>query len=331
MLSISNLFEPIYKLYCNENIGTVKIWKGYKKYISLLEQKEKIPTKIQYIDFESNQVAHTQKNNNVLVAFSGGKDSLYCVLRLAEKKYNVFLYHVRGINRSYPNEYLYAKQLANLLKLPIYIDKIKSTTCGKFNENPTKNQYIFSRMLDYGHKNNIYKYVFGNRYTMDISDAHFYYNYSDAYQMFDVFFECTKQLCGTKIEWINMVSDIVSVYKYLIQNKYKKYIPYINSCILTWRYRNYVKRNNEKKFKFILMNERCGSCKKCCYESIILYTLDYTTFPSDFITHCINILNKTAHILYRNKSKDKSNLSMFFDNDFIQTLQQKLTHTCDYE
>ena len=96
-----------------------------------------------------NGICTVTKTNNVVVCFSGGKDSTALAVKLKQEGKNVFLYFLKGINKSYSDEYIRASNIASLLNLPLFIDEVHLSGKNMFKENPVKNQVIATLAFNY--------------------------------------------------------------------------------------------------------------------------------------------------------------------------------------
>src|ERR1700730_2276405 len=94
----------------------------------------------------------TTRPKDLLLAFSGGKDSLAVALLAREAGYNVTLYHIAGVNAAFTKSELeHARRLAELLQLPLVVRELKLGKSAKFyTEHPIKNHLILAMMAQYG-------------------------------------------------------------------------------------------------------------------------------------------------------------------------------------
>jgi predicted PP-loop superfamily ATPase len=129
---------------------------------------------VNYIDVE-HEICDARRTNDVVVAFSGGKDSVATVLKLKSQGKTPHLFHVVGINKSYPDEIKHAKELAAKLGLELHIERVSQIGNTSFKESPIKNQVIASMALDYAIANGIGGSVaFGDFTTDNINNSQFY-------------------------------------------------------------------------------------------------------------------------------------------------------------
>jgi len=94
----------------------------------------------------------TVRPKDLLLAFSGSKDSLAAALLAGEAGYNVTLYHVAGVNPAFTKSELeHARCLAELLQMPLAFGELKLGKSTKFyTEHPIKNHLILAMMVQYG-------------------------------------------------------------------------------------------------------------------------------------------------------------------------------------
>ena len=130
----------------------------------------------------------TYDDNNIIILFSGGKDSTALAVKCKDLGYNVYLYHMTNINKSYPDEYKRAKEIASYLDLPIHIERFESTGKLDFPEHPMKNMILAINALEWGIKNNIGVQIAAGNYTEgSLNKPSFYINGDDMPKMWDVF------------------------------------------------------------------------------------------------------------------------------------------------
>lgn len=236
------------------------------------------------------RVNNIKRNNNVIVAFSGGKDSTATALKMKSNGKNVYLFYVKGINKAYPDEMEHALELAEKLGMPIHIESVKQTGYTSFKESPIKNQLIASMALDYAIENNIgCSVAFGDFTTDNVNNSQFMESWSDTQEMWSA--------------WVNFVRTYVSNIELIIPFKtYNETLDVVSDnpqilesvcgCILPYRFRKVTRNNNEKKYGISLIPNRCGSCWKCCTEYIFLADKGVLPLNKKFYRHCLDFLVK---------------------------------------
>ena len=111
-----------------------------------------------------------KNNKKILVACSGGKDSLATVLELKDMGYEPVLFHVPNLNRAYPSETKLVREWREIFDCE-YVE-FKMVTRGKnFHvETPIKNFFILGAMVDVGIHLGISNFSMGNKLedTLDL-------------------------------------------------------------------------------------------------------------------------------------------------------------------
>jgi len=207
------------------------------------------------------------------VAFSGGKDGLAAAVAARAEGRDVLLYHVTGINRSYPDEAEFAKQAAERVGMPLRIEKVSVYGRSGFTEMPTKNQVITAlmagRMAELG----------GQAYSLGVLSCD------------------TPDTMVPDLNWSDGTEAIRLFQGYLDEILTLEFRPYLrheteslcilsrynlvevaHGCMTPIRYRLRLRQTNERKYG-ALMHGRCGSCTKCCWEVMVLQKMGYIDRP----------------------------------------------------
>ena len=228
---------------------------------------------------------------NVIVCFSGGKDSVATALHYQKCGYKVFLYHVRGINKTYKDEYKTVEQLAEYLDLPLEIEEVQLQGNHCWVEHPMKNMIIANMAIQFGIEQNIgTKIAFGNYYTSHIYNDPFEVCAGDDIEMWRAYERIIKEIIPNFKMYIPL-RNIQTSYNAI--NEQPELLKMIQSCIGPYRYREYLHNNNEKKYEIELLPHRCGSCWKCAAEYIWYADHGKLQYNEQYYKHCINILRKT--------------------------------------
>ena len=248
--------------------------------------------KYQFTDKHYTPLSLPEQNfNNVIVAFSGGKDSVAEALILKEQGYNVFLYHVRGLkNNTYPDEWKNAQKIAEYLGLPLIIEDIKLEGKLDFPEHPMKNMIIANRILQYGITHNIgWKIAFGNYMTSGLDYTAFYYAGDDCMDMWEEYEKIVQKI----IPNFYITFDLMYKEDALeLIGKDKKLLELCKSCLGAYRFREHNHKINCNKYGINLLPERCGSCWKCAVEYIYMTDHDVLEYNEGYYKHCIDVLRK---------------------------------------
>ena len=234
---------------------------------------------------------------------------------MKEKGYNVHLYHVHGINKSYPDELERATNVAKLLDMPLTIENVLLKGTSTFRENPIKNQLVASMALDFGIKNNISTtIVFGDFTSDDISNSNFIEDWSDTQEMWLAHYNYIRQ-------YVSNYKIVIPFENYIntmdIMAKHVDLLNIIQGCILPYRYRKNIRSKNEQKYKVQLLPNRCGSCWKCCAEYIHYADIGVVEYNKEFYKHCLDFLLDKMKTMHPDMKQDiETTYGVFLYDDY---------------
>lgn len=275
----------------------------FKSLIDLFNEHAKTSYNVSYKHTKYKRIKSKRLSNNgrAIVCFSGGKDSLATVLRLKEQGYQVWLYHLKGINQTYKDEYKTAERIAEMLGVPLISEEIKLKGSHEWTEHPMKNMIIANNALWYGIRNNITVNIyFGNFLSSSVYTDSFEVCGGDCKEMWSAYEKIIQQVIPN---WhmgfiLNNFQDTIET---LV--RHKEYLSFVQSCIGPYRYREYLHKNNQTKYGIELPEHRCGSCWKCCLEYIVFCDYEVYTYNQEYYKHCLEILKKTLQKENRIKLK----------------------------
>lgn len=239
-----------------------------------------------------------------LCAFSGGKDSVANALLLRDNGFEPILFFVKGINRSYPNEYETAVDLASEIGMEIVVKTVSVSGKCDFVENPTKDQFILAMMVDYGSKLGIVNYSFGCCRGDKLKTTSKEYMLSDCIEMFS----SVEKFYQKFIDGFNIANFLrCETESFCIIRKHDmSLLNRCYSCMTPLRYKKNIIQANLKNYGIELLSNRCGSCYKCCQEALILHTIGVMNYNDDFISHCNDIIDAMQN-KFDNTSEVKDN------------------------
>jgi len=240
------------------------------------------------------------KSNKIVLAFSGGLDSVYQALKLREEGEEVVLFHVKNAN-AYSNfqEYKAAKAFADKYSfewVEAYVRASKNETYRKsWPENPSKNEMIYSIILDWMTENDCYKLSAGDDFRLDMARTVPDTNLSDAREITQSFLE------NFPIEFIPLKNATkVDRLKYL---KEKNALDDFYSCVAAGRLVQFLKGKAEKKFNIKLEHWNCGGgCRKCAMHSLILHYYLGVDYPKEYLDKCWDTISIGADNIFFDKS-----------------------------
>ena len=229
--------------------------------------------------------------DNVIVCISGGKDSVALTKYLIDMGYNVYLYHMRGINKVYPDEYKAVIDVANYFNVPYYIDTVVLSGTQKFVEHPMKNMIIANGAIHYGIREKIgINLAFGN--------------FNESYLEYNDFAVCAGDCMDMWYAYEKIIRTIIPHFTMMIPlhnneesleiiEKNLDLLPLSVSCMSPYRFREDWKKRTEKKYQIELMPHRCGCCLKCALEAIYFMDREVLPYNEAYYIHCIEILYNT--------------------------------------
>lgn len=227
--------------------------------------------------------------DNLIFGFSGGKDSVAAALYYKDAGYNVYLYHLRGFNPSYPDEYKQAEKLAKELDLPLYVDSLKLQ--GKHEwlvSHPLKCMLLYNNMIQWGIKNNIgYNLAVGHFLDSNLDVAAFERQASDTTDFIEAYYQIIRSILPN-FEIKLCLSTSTDTFDVLLQ--YPKLLELSQSCMCQQRFREYNKKKIETKYNIKLMPNRCGCCSKCSREYIYYSDHDVLDFNEAYYMKCLQNL-----------------------------------------
>lgn len=290
----------VYKYLNQEKFQSFKTLEIYKGVLDLLYDWFGAENNITFKKVEKMNI---EKNNKVVVAFSGGLDSVYQTLILKEKGYDVRLLHISNLN-SYTNgqEKRVVKDFAKKTNLPLLEIPFSAKTKGEYKkhwqENPFKDFLIYSACVDYMYAREVYNISCGDDLRLSYKDAVLETNISDARELTLAFFEDLKKAID-----FNFISVDASVkkderIKYIRE---KGFIDDYYSCVTAGRLNQYLRKYNMDKFNIQLEKYNCGNCRKCCFHSLSDYYYNNVSFPQEYIDHCWNKISIGADNIFFNK------------------------------
>lgn len=227
---------------------------------------------------------------NIIVLFSGGKDSIATVKYYMNKGFNVYLYHMRHINSALSDEYLIAQDIADYLKIPLYVDTIKLSGHHEYVEHPMKNFMIANGALEWGIRENIgVKLAIGNYKASTWYYDNFEFCGGDDMEMWDIY----NDIIGKFIPKFYMgvvLKDVSDSLKYVCADK-----PLLDlsvSCLGRANLRQYWHDWVLQKYDIMLPKHRCGRCYKCCVEYIYMTDHDLQDYNESYYIYCFNNLKR---------------------------------------
>ena len=284
----------LYELYSNgatiaENLKMYDFPKTMKPLLDSLEIGigEHFP-----YNFHEEEIVQKDCDNgkSVVVAFSGGKDSVAAAMKFKEMGYDVTAFHLHGINRGLLNEVDHAREMAADIGVKFHVENVGVKGSQTWLEHPMKNQLICALILDWSIANGLGSHiVFGDFLNDYAATSLFDRNWSDTREMWDGFTNYIRNYIPSFQIEIPFHTYIDTLGTITVKNL--DLLLKTQSCLtLPFRKIGLVKKN-ESKYDIKLLPDRCGSCWKCCVEYIYLADSGKVPYNREFYRHCLEFLN----------------------------------------
>lgn len=261
-------------------------------------------------------------NNNVLLACSGGLDSVYQGIQLRQMGYNPIYYHIQNVN-SYENGNSYKTliEASKKLNIKLVTGKLSRNYKSNYNkywaENPIKNQMILFTMIDYCKEHDINKICMDGSWEFNIDDVTAGVDVADAPENYDLWLKGINCYIDN-LEFIRTSHDI-SKFDKIKELDELGLMDDIYSCLGAGRFNKYRHDLTEEKYNIKLFSNNCGHyCRKCAHHNLLMHYSNYKTFPQEFIDKCWYIMNNNGFASRNMLFGDEIPLEQKIKNLFVE-------------
>lgn len=238
---------------------------------------------------------------NIIVCYSGGKDSLSVVRYYQQLGYHVYAYHIRGLNKTYYDEWKIAEEASKALGFELYIDSVQLSGNHVWVEHPMKNMIMMNMALSWGVQNGITTQVAtGNFTTSFLSDNAFEVCAGDCREFWQMYEDVINRIIPDfRVQLVN--ENYQTAYKLLLEEPQN--LKYTISCVTPNRFRRLFRERTMKNYPVDLLPNRCGCCWKCAAEYVWFCDNGVFPFNADYYIHCIEVLlntleQETGHLIH---------------------------------
>lgn len=240
-------------------------------------------------------------NGEVLVGFSGGLDSAYQALSMEASGWKPILYHVSGLNRRSPDEDVFARRFAEASGFDYMENKVRMRGRQRFPDNPVKNQLIMCMMADDAARMGIGDLAMGEDWGTGLEGSNPLFTVTDSVEVNKAFVRALGRIAGLEVHFIGSADKKLQRLRAV---RDRGLLQHVAPCIGPYRFKKWLRKNNEAKYGVHLLPGRCGSCYKCCMESLLLAELG-EELPAAYASHCWNVLSDSwqSHTTAFNKKR----------------------------
>ena len=210
----------------------------------------------------------------IWVACSGGKDGLATALLAREAGLEVVLYHVAGLNRGTASaEHAAVARQAAVIRAPLVVQHVSiSGPQAGFVEMPTKNQVLATLLVGamVSARPQGGQYALGNVLADHAEHLNPRLALSDSVEAVEAWHAvlCTLVPGLARRTWLrHELEALATLMKHGL-------VELAHGCMAPLRYRAGYRQANERKYG-PLLPDRCGSCTKCCSETLMLRALGW--------------------------------------------------------
>lgn len=266
--------------------------KSLKNIVDIFEEYSDIKRDFKFVKEDIKQLDLPEYDEkNIIVCFSGGKDSFAVARHYQKLHYNVFLYHLKGLNATYCGEYsehIMAQKAAEYMKLPLIIEEISYSGYHEWIEHPMKNMIMASRALSYGIREGITTQIaVGTFKSAFLDDNAFDVCAGDCIEMWRAYDKVIRRFIP-KYKTLIPNSNYLSSFKYI--QKEPEALEVLISCMTPNRFRKAFRERTEKKYKISLLPNRCGCCWKDCTEYIWFADKHILPLNKAYYVHCLEVI-----------------------------------------
>lgn len=299
--------------YLSDKPNTALFYPTYdESFRSLIETFEAYTYNTWKVKYEKREYTKIEpiSHNNLILTFSGGKDSITSALRYKEYGYNVYLYHMKHINPSFSDEWKCAKESADILGLPIFFDDIQFSGHHMYMEHPMKNMIIANGALSYGIREGIGTDIaFGNYLSSYLVDNVFERCAGDCVDMWETYETIIQQVIPEFQIQMN-VNNMGDTLEELADRP--DLLNASLSCLCRHSLRDYRRQWVKDKFGVELFQKRCGSCYKCCVEYIYMADHGKLLINKPYYKYCLGQLLKVLVA----EEGEQDNVELFWNHFF---------------
>lgn len=233
----------------------------------------------------------------ILIGFTGGKDSLACALEARRHGMEPVLVQLVGLNRGYPAEAGAARQLADRLGMELVQVPCRQRGTNAWPDNHVKNQLVLAVLTDLGLVRGIRWVTVGDQSEITSMAASAYgYDWSDTVEMIAAYNDWATARWPA-YRWRYLLRNYTDSYRIIYESD-PALLGMTRSCISPHRFVEHWRQGNERKYGVQLPAGRCGSCYKCAMEWLNWRALGGAQANAGYLRHCLDVLRRQWTRMY---------------------------------
>lgn len=295
LAEIDSLYADLSEKKEQSRIVPVSYDESLKGIVDIFQKEAGVKRNFRYVQEELEPLELPNfPEKSVIVCFSGGKDSFSVARHYQELKYNVYLYHLKGLNATYCggySEHIMAKKCAEYMGLPLTVEEVSYSGYHEWTEHPMKNMILASRALSWGIRNGTScKVAVGTFKTAFLQDNPFEVCGGDCVEMWKAYDRVVRRVVP-KYRTLFPNENYQTAYVTLTDEP--QALPVLISCMTPNRFRKAFRERTVRKYGVDLLPFRCGCCWKDAVEYIWFTDRGYLQLNEPYYIHCLEVLGNT--------------------------------------
>ncbi len=264
---------------------------GMVPLLELVYKGKKTPVMVECSELPAIERYYSQ--NEAVVCFSGGTDSVAAVCRLQKEGKQVSLFHVNGLNRATARaEMSAASGAAKALGMDLVSIQVRYKGKNEWIENPVRNNFILGMAIDFWLGRSVgapipLVFALGNMVSHRLNYGVDETGFSDCIEVLNATGSFLMEYAGILVRTV-LDNNTDSTLEVL--NAAPQVLPLVHSCIVALPHQVDHRKKVVQKFGVDLMPGRCGACHKCASEWLHMYLTKAVEANEAYADYCVQAL-----------------------------------------
>lgn len=268
--------------------------KSFQSIVEICTTYSALKMNVSYSDTVERLKLPKYDPKNIIVCFSGGRDSYVTARHYVKLGYNVVLYYVEGLNAGYSaggHEQRIVEGAAEQLGCKLVTESIRYHGYHDWFEHPLKNYLLWSMALSWGIRNGwSIKIATGNFSSSKLDDNPFAVCGGDCIEVLRSFETIVRRFIPS-FHIYHSNRSISTTMNYFLRHYGE--LKFVGSCMTPVRFKNQFRERTIKNYGIELLPNRCGCCWKDCVEYIWSVDHKLVDINRPYYLHCINVIANT--------------------------------------